>query len=111
MSDAQFSPGGSTIAATCRGSGEVVVYDAATLSIRSQIATDIPGLGGVKFVGDSELLVIGQSGPAIILETDTEKLIELARNRVVGDFTEEECMQYGIERCMPEPEPEEEPED
>lgn len=108
LRDPQFSPDGSTIASTCWYSGEIILYDAATLTITSQISTGDPHLRGIKFVGDTELLVIGHSGPGIILETDTEKLIEIAKKRVVGDFREDECERYGIERCMPDEE--EEPE-
>ena len=105
--DPQFSPDGDTIASTCWYSGEVVVYDAATLTLKSQISTGDPQIRGIRFVGDTEVLVVGLAGPGIILETDTDKLIELAQDRVVGEFTWEECEAFGIDPCPAEPEPEE----
>lgn len=89
-----------------RSGSKCRLHDAATLKIRSQIATGDLSLGRVRFVEDSKVLVIGESGPGIILETDPEKLIELAKGRVVGDFTTEQCERYWIERCMPDQEEE-----
>ena len=62
----------------------------------------------VPFLSNSHLLAIQFSGPGIILTTDTEELIQIARDRVTIEFDWEDCQAYGIEDCPAQPELEEE---
>jgi hypothetical protein len=103
LRDAQFSSDGTTLAAQCWGSGLVVTVDINTGNVIEVQAADRQ-VRGIKFLSDSNLFVILEGGPGIVLTTDTQKLIQIARDRMVGNFTEEECEKYSIERCIPAPE-------
>ena len=108
--DIRISPDEATVATSCDNRHDVMVYDAETGAKTQQIRVGDDEIRAIALLSGTELLVVPHSGPGLVLTTDIEELIEIARDRVVGSFSEEECELYGFELCPTEPEPGDEPE-
>ena len=82
--------------------GLVRVWDVATRSLLHQIPVSPTGdVGGVDFVGDTGHLLVtaAETGELRKVTSNTEELLEIARERVTRGFSETECDTYRIDPC------------
>ena len=100
--DYAVSPDGAVLALSCDGEARVVIHDLESLEVIQEVNTGTEPIRGISFVDDTHLLVLPNPGPGLILTTNTDELIQIARDRLTRDFTDEECERYSIARCMPE---------
>jgi DNA-binding SARP family transcriptional activator/WD40 repeat protein len=94
ISDLAVSPD-STVIASSDFSGVVRIWDMKSGSPLQAMSLDEQSVQNVEFIESGHLLVTPQTGPnALILTTDVDELIDVARRRVTRGFTTDECRVY-----------------
>jgi WD40 repeat protein len=53
----------------------------------------------VEVLDDGDIFVTPLTGPGVVVTTDVDTLIDVARNRLTRSFTETECATYHIDPC------------
>lgn len=87
-----------TLVAAGRDSGIVQVFSLETLHLLQRIPVGEP-IRNLAWLDDHHLLVTPISGPGIVVTTDVDELLEVARSRITRTFTASECAAYHIDPC------------
>lgn len=87
-----------TLVAAGHDSGIVQVFAFETLHLLQRIPVGEP-LRNLVWLSDNHLMITPISGPGIVVTTDVDELLEVAKSRVTRDFTASECAAYHIDPC------------
>ncbi|HSF85449.1 MAG TPA: WD40 repeat domain-containing protein, partial [Acidimicrobiia bacterium] len=87
-----------TLIASGRDSGIVKIYSFETLHMLQKIPVGEP-IRNLAWLSEHHVLVTPLSGPGIVVTTDVDELLEVARARVTRSFTASECAAYHIDPC------------
>jgi DNA-binding SARP family transcriptional activator len=93
-----ISPDGSVLA-TMALDGFVRIHDTETLGLLQSIPFG-EEVTNLEFISDTHLLVVPRTGPGMVVTTDIDELLQLARDRVTRYLTPEECATYHIDPCQ-----------
>ncbi|MFK5646907.1 hypothetical protein ACI3ET_10305 [Ornithinimicrobium sp. LYQ121] len=95
---ADISPDGTRVA-LATSEGDVNVWDLAT---RALVDRTDPGLGrleGVQWLDDESLVLLSATGDVTTVTTDSDRLLELARDTLTRGLTQSECRSYLVDPC------------
>jgi WD40 repeat protein len=87
-----------TLIASGRDSGIVKIYSFETLHMLQKVPVGEP-IRNLAWLSEHHVLVTPLSGPGIVVTTDVDELLEVARARVTRSFTASECAAYHIDPC------------